>query len=113
MENGSKKWGFQSNKILNTSAKYMTVRGALDALMANLNKQDQRPLIPLGNGDPSTFPCFRTTSVAEDAIVDALKSAKYNCYAPTVGILPARRYHYFIIVVVIFILFTSLFEWSR
>ncbi|KAG8641358.1 probable aminotransferase TAT2 isoform X2 [Manihot esculenta] len=91
MENGSKKWGFQSNKILNTSAKYMTVRGALDALMANLNKQDQRPLIPLGNGDPSTFPCFRTTSVAEDAIVDALKSAKYNCYAPKYGILPARR----------------------
>ncbi|KAA8526347.1 hypothetical protein F0562_008450 [Nyssa sinensis] len=37
------------------------------------------------------FPCFRTTHIAEEAIADALRSAKFNCYAPTVGILPARR----------------------
>ncbi|OAY35301.1 nicotianamine aminotransferase 1 [Manihot esculenta] len=92
MENGSKKWGFEANnsKALMT-ASAITVRGVLNTLMANLNKQDQRPLIPFGYGDPSAFPCFRTTCIAEDAIVDALKSAKYNCYAPTVGILPARR----------------------
>ncbi|KAJ9170920.1 hypothetical protein P3X46_018982 [Hevea brasiliensis] len=90
MENGSKRWGFQSNKGLNT-APSIRVRGVINALMEYLNKQDERPLIPLGNGDPSAFPCFRTTSVAEDAVVHALKSAKYNCYAPSGGILPARR----------------------
>ncbi|KAF2283479.1 hypothetical protein GH714_010393 [Hevea brasiliensis] len=90
MENGSKKWGFQADKGLN-AASAITVRGVLNELIESLNKQDQRPVIPLGHGDPSAFPCFRTTSVAEDAIVDALKSAKFNCYAPTVGILTARR----------------------
>lgn len=90
MENGSKKWGFQANKSL-TTASAITVRGVLNALIANINKEDERPVIPLGHGDPSAFPCFRTTSAAVDAIVDAVNSAKYNCYAPTVGILPARR----------------------
>ncbi|XP_065874602.1 nicotianamine aminotransferase 1-like isoform X1 [Euphorbia lathyris] len=90
MENGSKKWGFQANNDLATVSA-VTVRGVLNALMANLNKEDDRAVIPLGHGDPSAFPCFRTASISEDAIVDALKSAKYNCYSPTVGILPARR----------------------
>ena len=60
--------------------------------MSNLNPQDHRPVIPLGHGDPSAFSCFRTTPIAEDAIVDALRSRKFNSYAPAVGILPARRY---------------------
>ncbi|KAF9606880.1 hypothetical protein IFM89_029479, partial [Coptis chinensis] len=32
-----------------------------------------------------------TSEVAEDAIVEALKSAKFNSYSPTVDLLPARR----------------------
>lgn len=60
-------------------------------VISNLNESDSRPVIPLGHGDPSAFPCFRTTSEAEDAIVDAVRSAKFNCYSPTVGLLPARR----------------------
>lgn len=63
-------------------------------IMKNVNKHDTRPAIPLGHGDPSVFPCFRTSIEAEDAIVDSVRSGKYNCYAPTVGILPARRYLY-------------------
>ena len=90
MENGSsKKWGFQANKV---TASSITVRGVLNALNSNLLEGDERTVIPLGHGDPSAFPSFRTPSVAQDAIVDAVLSAKYNCYAPTVGILPARRY---------------------
>ncbi|KAK7852432.1 s-alkyl-thiohydroximate lyase sur1 [Quercus suber] len=47
--------------------------------------------VPLGHGDPSPFPCFRTAVLAEDAIVDAVRSAKFNSYPPTmVGLLPAR-----------------------
>lgn len=61
-------------------------------IMRSLNKDDDRPIIPLGHGDPSAFPCFRTSAAAEDAVVDALRSARYNSYSPTVGILPARRY---------------------
>lgn len=91
MESGTaEKWGFRANEILN-SASAVTVRGVLYTLLGNLNQDDPRPVIPLGHGDPSAFPCFRTTTVAVDAIVDALQSAKYNSYAPTVGILPARR----------------------
>ncbi|EOX99489.1 hypothetical protein QUC31_014626 [Theobroma cacao] len=90
MENGSEKWGFQGKQEMNAAAA-ITVRGVLNMLMGNLNEDDSRPVIPLGHGDPSHFPSFRTSPAAEDAIVDALRSAKYNCYAPTVGILPARR----------------------
>ncbi|OMO91849.1 Aminotransferase, class I/classII [Corchorus olitorius] len=90
MEKESKKWGFQGKKELNAAAA-ITVRGVLNMLTANLNKEDSRPMVPLGHGDPSRFPSFRTSPAAEDAIIHALRSANYNSYAPTVGILPARR----------------------
>jgi len=90
MKNGSKKWGFQANKSLSTSSA-VTVRGVLNVLQDNLNKEDTRQVMPLAHGDPSAFPCFRTTTVADEAVVDAVRSAKYNHYAPTVGLLPARR----------------------
>ncbi|KAH7576973.1 hypothetical protein JRO89_XS01G0185100 [Xanthoceras sorbifolium] len=92
MENGTvKNWRFQGNKKL-TGASGFTVRGVLNLLRGNLNENDPRPIIPLGHGDPSAFPCFRTATVVEDAIVDSVRSANYNHYAPTVGILPARRH---------------------
>ncbi|XP_031255337.1 probable aminotransferase TAT2 [Pistacia vera] len=99
MENGaSTKWRFEENKDYNynsntntKTAATLTVRALLNTLLDNLNQNDTRPVIPLGHGDPSAFPCFRTTSVAVDAIVDAVRSAYYNSYSPTVGILPARR----------------------
>ncbi|KAJ9686264.1 hypothetical protein PVL29_015257 [Vitis rotundifolia] len=91
MENGSKKrWGFQGNQEMNMAAA-VTIRGVLGKLRSNLSEEDNRPVIPLGHGDPSAFPCFRTTPVAEDAIADAVRSAKFNSYAPAVGLLPARR----------------------
>lgn len=91
-ENGStlKKWGFRANPGLNMKSD-ITVRSVLYMLMSKLNQSDTRPVIPLGHGDPSAFPCFRTSQVAEDAIVDSIRSAKFNGYGPTVGILPARR----------------------
>lgn len=93
MENGSStavRWGFRGNKGLST-ASAITIRGILNQIMENIDKADPRPIIPLGHGDPSAFPCFRTTPFAEDAIADAVRSAKFNGYSPTVGILPARR----------------------
>ncbi|XP_050379350.1 tyrosine aminotransferase-like [Argentina anserina] len=87
MEN---KWNFQGNGELKV-APAITIRGVLTMMMQNLNTDDQRPVIPLGHGDPSAFPCFRTAVCAEDAIVDSVRSGKFNCYSPSVGILPARR----------------------
>ncbi|CAI0385412.1 unnamed protein product [Linum tenue] len=83
------KWGFKPNRGL-TAASEITVRGVLTTLLGKVDKDDKRSIVPLGHGDPSAFPCFRTTLAAEDAVVDSFRSAKFNCYAPTVGILPAR-----------------------
>ncbi|KAH9792298.1 Aminotran 1 2 domain-containing protein [Citrus sinensis] len=93
MESGAvkKKWGFQVKQEHITATATLTVRSALTIIKQNLKENDPRPIIPLGHGDPSAFPCFRTTPVAEDAVVDAVRSAEFNCYSPSVGILPARR----------------------
>ncbi|KAJ6366610.1 hypothetical protein OIU77_003069 [Salix suchowensis] len=68
-----------------------SIDDAVYFLKENLNEGDHRPSISFGFGDPSCFECFRTTPVAEEAIVEAVRSAKFNSYAPTGGILPARR----------------------
>lgn len=86
----SKKWGFKANEQLVKSSA-VTVRGVLNLLMSNLDPNDTRPIVPLGHGDPSAFPAYRTSSDAEKAVSDSLYSAKFNGYAPTVGILPARK----------------------
>ncbi|PKU71393.1 tyrosine aminotransferase [Dendrobium catenatum] len=82
-------WRFSaSNAVVNAPS--TSIRSALHAVMANLDENDERPVASLGFGDPSVFPSFRTTPVAEDAIVSALRSAKFNCYAPAAGIPTAR-----------------------
>ncbi|KAI3830623.1 hypothetical protein MKX03_016455 [Papaver bracteatum] len=85
-----KKWGFSTNNEID-SASGMTLRGVLNTLMDSRNPEDERKTITLAHGDPSAFPCFRRSQIAEDAIVDSLRSAKFNGYSSTVGILPARR----------------------
>lgn len=90
MENGSERWRVRVNERLNQTAE-ITIRSTLVKIIGNLNKDDPRPTVPLGHGDPSSFPCFRTTPIAVDAVVDAVRSAKFNSYVTGVGILPARR----------------------
>uniref|UniRef100_J3N904 nicotianamine aminotransferase n=1 Tax=Oryza brachyantha TaxID=4533 RepID=J3N904_ORYBR len=46
---------------------------------------------PMGHGDPSAFPCFRTTPDAVDAVAAALRSGELNSYSPGAGLEPARR----------------------
>ncbi|XAR55539.1 Tyrosine transaminase [Bertholletia excelsa] len=84
------KWEMQGNGV-QKAAPAITVRSVLHAIMKNLNGADERPVIHLGHGDPSGFKCFRTASVAVDAVVDAVRSAKFNCYVQAGGIGPARR----------------------
>uniref|UniRef100_A0A2N9I767 Aminotransferase class I/classII large domain-containing protein n=1 Tax=Fagus sylvatica TaxID=28930 RepID=A0A2N9I767_FAGSY len=87
--NGIKKWGFQGNPELNASS--ISVRGVLNQLFENLDKEDKRPIIPLGRADPTAFPSYQTTRLAPDAVADATLSYNFNSYPPTLGIADARR----------------------
>lgn len=90
MENGTRRWKFQQ-KDKRETAPAVTVRGVVNMLTENVNPDDARVVVQLGRGDPSACPSFQTAIVAEDAVVDAVRSAKYNCYTSAYGFLPARR----------------------
>ncbi|MCL7038836.1 hypothetical protein MKW94_002219 [Papaver nudicaule] len=85
-----KKWIIRGNDKLRVGSEH-SIRGLLETLKSNLNVNDGRPIIPLGRGDPSPFPCFRTTHVVDDALNTAIQSAKFNSYPPPGGIPSARR----------------------
>ncbi|CAA0826820.1 Tyrosine aminotransferase [Striga hermonthica] len=85
MENKLAKWGFKNQKEPSP-----TIRDVLEILKRNL-KNEQRPIIHLGHGDPSPYPSFRTTPVVENALCAAVKSSLFNGYAPSAGIPVARR----------------------
>ncbi|KAJ7981776.1 Tyrosine aminotransferase [Quillaja saponaria] len=59
--------------------------------MESIDENSNRRVISLGLGDPSAHTCFRTTYVAEKAVLDGLQSQKFNGYAPTTGLSDARR----------------------
>ncbi|KAM3204228.1 hypothetical protein P3L10_027637 [Capsicum annuum] len=90
MEKKLSKWGFNNGDLKEKSL--FSIRSVLEMLMQNLKEDDDnRSKIHLGRGDPSAIPCFRTSSAAEDAIYSAVKSAKFNGYAPAVGLYSTRR----------------------
>lgn len=68
----------------------MSIRAVLGRLFSSVDASGPRPVLPLGNGDPTASACFRTAPAAEDAVVDALRSGEHNGYSPTVGVLHAR-----------------------
>ncbi|XP_078176734.1 nicotianamine aminotransferase 1-like [Carex rostrata] len=83
------RWRFGPNKAVEVAGG-RSIRGTLTKVIACVEETGPRPMIPLGHGDPSVFPSFRTTSIAEDAIVEAVRSAKYNNYSLTNCVLSAR-----------------------
>ncbi|XP_041009204.1 nicotianamine aminotransferase 1-like [Juglans microcarpa x Juglans regia] len=86
---GARKWGFNGNPELNASS--ISVRGVLNQLMENRNKDDNRPTIPLGGADPTMFPSYQTSPSFADHIAVAVRSFKFNCYPPSFGVAQARR----------------------
>ncbi|XP_023532401.1 tyrosine aminotransferase-like [Cucurbita pepo subsp. pepo] len=90
MENASRKWRFQVDSEPNKSIN-LSIYAVLDMIRQSLDKNDQRIVVPLGYGDPSIFPCYHTDVAAEDAIADAVRSAKFNSYSPSLGMPEARR----------------------
>ncbi|CAA7410183.1 unnamed protein product [Spirodela intermedia] len=91
-ENGMerKPWRFDFNPKLRDAAS-RNIRSTVDLLRSNIDRSDARPVIPLGHGDPSSFPSFRTTAVAEAAVVSAVRSGDYNCYGGSRNLVPSRR----------------------
>ena len=93
MENGGpneEHWNFEQAGGELERATNVTVRGVLNMLRESIGGESET-VIPLGNGDPSNFPSFRTAIAAEDAVVDALRSGSFNSYSPTSGLVSARR----------------------
>lgn len=91
-------WNFESNgALLGLTA--LSVRGVLGRVKAGMaaggggdgGGGGGRAVIPMGHGDPSVFPCFRTTADAVDAVAAALRSGEHNSYSSCVGLEPARR----------------------
>ncbi|XP_009629469.1 putative aminotransferase TAT2 [Nicotiana tabacum] len=90
MENKLAKWGFNNGDLKEKSL--LSIRSVLETIMENLKEENERKsVIHLGRGDPSAIPCFRTSPVAENALFSAVRSAKFNGYAPAVGLYSARR----------------------
>ncbi|WVZ51252.1 hypothetical protein U9M48_002412 [Paspalum notatum var. saurae] len=86
-------WNFAPNDAL-LSLTGLSVRGVLGRVKAGMVEDagaGARPVVPLGHGDPSAFPCFRTAPEAVDAVAGALRSGEHNSYASCVGLEPARR----------------------
>ncbi|GJN25386.1 hypothetical protein PR202_gb13208 [Eleusine coracana subsp. coracana] len=83
-------WNFTPNDTL-LGLTALSVRSVLSRVKARMVEDGARPVVPMGHGDPSAFPCFRTAPEAVDAAAEALQSAKYNSYSSCVGLEPARR----------------------
>lgn len=86
-------WKLRGNSDITSASSHSIARVIAD-VKKYINQSDERPIIPLSIGDPSIFPCFRTDRVAEDAVVDALRSARFNAYAPKGGALQPKRYSF-------------------
>ncbi|CAK9182977.1 unnamed protein product [Ilex paraguariensis] len=92
MENGMKKQqGFGTNGEEPETPTNITIKGILSLLMASIDGEDKKRVISLGMGDPTAYSCFHTTAIAVDAVVDTLRSDKFNGYAPTVGLPQTRK----------------------
>ncbi|KAI4321840.1 hypothetical protein MLD38_035173 [Melastoma candidum] len=69
----------------------ISIKGILAQMLETLDEADRSRLISLGIGDPTAYSAFRTPHASEDAIEEALRSRKFNGYAPTVGLPQSRR----------------------
>lgn len=92
MENKwKKKWENPELKLTPQISNTLNIKDVVYLLKQNLPDQDQRPTVHLALGDPSSIPCFRTSPVAEDSLVQAVRSANFNGYPPNFGLSSARR----------------------
>ncbi|CAF2131805.1 hypothetical protein BRARA_K00024 [Brassica rapa] len=90
LNGGGSVWRFKGNGAAKEAAS-VSIKSVLSRLFENCSKDVKKTILPLGHGDPSVYPCFKTSVDAEEAVSESLRSGAANSYAPGVGILPARR----------------------
>ncbi|KAF8090765.1 hypothetical protein N665_0468s0042 [Sinapis alba] len=90
LNGGGSVWRFKGNRAAK-EASSVSIKSVLSRLFDNCSKDVKKTILPLGHGDPSVYPCFKTSVDAEEAVAESLRSGAANSYAPGVGILPARR----------------------
>ncbi|KAG7622123.1 unnamed protein product [Arabidopsis thaliana] len=83
-------WRFRGSDTA-AKASSVTMRVIVYKLFDECSLDVKKPLLPLAHGDPSVYPCYRTSILVENAVVDVLRSGKGNSYGPAAGILPARQ----------------------
>ncbi|CAN6804675.1 unnamed protein product [Brassica oleracea] len=91
-QNGSENsvWRFRGSDTA-AKASSVTMRVIVYKLFDLCTPDIKKPLLPLAHGDPSVYPCYRTSIHVENAVADVLRSGKGNSYGPAAGILPARQ----------------------
>lgn len=89
---GEVAWRFGAKNPALAAASAQSIRALVHGLYGCVDTKDPRPLAPLGHGDPSPFPCFRTAAAAEKAVAATAASGKHNSYPATAGIPEACRY---------------------
>ncbi|CAH8359953.1 unnamed protein product [Eruca vesicaria subsp. sativa] len=87
---GSSVWRFKGNNAAKEAAS-VSIKSVLSRLFDSCSKDLKKTILPLGHGDPSVYPSFKTSVDAEEAVAESLRSGVANSYAPGIGILPARR----------------------
>ncbi|XP_009129641.1 probable aminotransferase TAT1 [Brassica rapa] len=83
-------WRFKGSDTA-AKASSVTMRVIVYKLFDLCTPDIRKPLLPLAHGDPSVYPCYRTSIHVENAVADVLRSGKGNSYGPAAGILPARQ----------------------
>ncbi|EXB44618.1 putative aminotransferase TAT2 [Morus notabilis] len=91
MENKWKKWSTGENPehTITEVSKTWNMKDALSLLQENLPEDDPRSTVHLALGDPSLIRC--TSPVAEEAVIEALRSSNFNGYPSNCGLPLARR----------------------
>ncbi|CAN6900043.1 probable aminotransferase TAT3 [Brassica napus] len=83
-------WQFKGNTATSDAAA-VALRKLVFKMFRNYNLNSGKPILAPSPGDPSASPSFRTCPVAEEAVAAAARSGMANSYAPSPGILKARR----------------------
>jgi len=89
---GEVAWRFGAANLSLEAASALSIRALVHRLYGCVDRNDPRPLAPLGHGDPSPFACFRAAAAAEEAVAAAATSGKYNSYPTAAGLTEACRY---------------------
>ncbi|WVZ90754.1 hypothetical protein U9M48_037025 [Paspalum notatum var. saurae] len=87
---GEVAWRFGAAKPeLAAASAQIKMRALVARVYGCLDKSDPRAVVPLASGDPTPFPCFRTSAAAEQAVTAAVASGKHNGYPSATGVAEA------------------------